>query len=113
MILEFFFNLILNISYKRNRFFFIFLEKNLKFISNNKSSPITFYLSFISMLAEFDFILKQYSYKKDIFITCQTSYFKIVFILPTKVKVFSFRKFITKESNFLRLYIFLFLNKKF
>lgn len=65
------------------------------------------------MLAEFDFILKQYSYKKDIFITCQTSYFKIVFILLTKVRIFSFRKFITKKSIFLKLDIFLFLDKKF
>lgn len=59
LVLRFRRNLILNIMYKYNEFFEALFKKDLKFISDNRDSLITFGLSHVLLSIEVDRILEE------------------------------------------------------
>lgn len=59
LILEFFFNFILDIIYKYGKFSKALLKKSLEFFSDEKNGPILFFLYFILLLLKIDFIIKK------------------------------------------------------
>lgn len=62
----------------------IFLQKSFKFVLNRRSNIIVFNLNFILLLAKVDLIVKELGHKKDAFITHNSNFINIVFILLEK-----------------------------
>lgn len=81
-------NFNLDINHKQGEFFKNLLEKGIEFVLNKRNSINVFNLSFVLLLIEVDFILEEQSCKRDILMTCDTSYIKIIFVLLTKVIAF-------------------------
>lgn len=78
-------NLGSDISYKQNRFSKILSEKNLKFIPNRRGNSIAFDLSLVLLPIEIDLIIKEKSWKENIFTIYGNGYIKIIFTLLIKV----------------------------
>lgn len=88
LILGVFFNLTLDIIYKRNRFSKTFPKKSLKFVPYRGCGPVILDLSLILLLVEVDLILKKQGYKRDAFLAFSSSGFKMVFTLLTEIITF-------------------------
>lgn len=59
LILGFFFNFVLDIIYKYDKFSKTLLKKNLELFSNKKDSLVLFFLHFMLLPLKIDFIIKK------------------------------------------------------
>lgn len=89
-------NFYLNAYYKQNKFFKILSKKNLKFISSRRNNIVTFNLSFILLLTKVNSNSKKYINKKEIFITRDFTYIKMIFILFKKIVIFYIEDYVLK-----------------
>lgn len=93
MVLKVFFNLSSDIIHKYSRLSKILLEKSLKLVLYGVCGLVMFDLGLVLLPAEIDLISEEQSCKNDIFMALNSSDFKIILILPIKVKIFNKRVF--------------------
>lgn len=94
VILEVFLNPIPNIIYKYNKFSKVLSKKNFELVSVKEVGCILFISCFMLLLLKIDTILKKQDYKKNMFIACGTSFFKIIFAFLAEVIIFYIQVFI-------------------
>lgn len=83
-----FFDFILDIIYKSNKFLRFFFKKSFKLVLRQKNGFVIFNFCFMLLSIKVNLILKNENCKKYIFIFFSFSNFKIVFVLLIKVVVF-------------------------
>lgn len=60
-------------------------EKDFEFVLNRRDNIVVFNISFVLLLAKFDFILKKQGCKRDVLGTCSINYVKIIFALLIEI----------------------------
>lgn len=125
LVLQVFFNFILDIVYKSGGFSKTLLKEVLKFVPGEWSNPVSLNLSFVLLSAKIDSIAEEQSCKVNALVAYGTGYIKIIFTLLAKlvasrvsaliiqVGVLGLEKTIVKSGVCLMLIIFVTLKKQF
>lgn len=88
LVLKLFFNLTLNIIYKRSGFPKAFLKKDLKFVSCRRVSLVKFHLGLMLLVTKVDSILEEQNCKRNAFLAFCSSRFETVPVLLTEIVAF-------------------------